>query len=278
MVKIQKKRSPLGQFIEERMHEVGIKRVAELARICGIDNSALYVMMSKEMAMQMKTAVRLGKALQCSPHEVRKHAKKMPGHKQKKCGYYDNQSMCFKCANAVPTRRTGCPWSKYGEEVEGWRVVVDKKRDGINSVWVQKCPLFNPDKDAPPMDPYELPDKAVYDLAQAITKKTAEDYFAVCKIEGENLRKFNNKLRTLSKFCGGPIDPDNHFWRKKRPEYYAKWMVKKDEPAPKPDSMVDCEVFFTSQYAQIISQADPVYIMNRIRKQVGLPKFEDFRR
>ena len=157
-------------------------------------------------------------------------------------------------------------------------MVVDKKRDGINSVWVQKCPLFKPDEDAPPMDPYEVPDYAAIDLAQAITKKTGEDYVEGCKLEAKYLRKFNDKLRTLSKFYGGPVEPDNHFWRKKRPEYYAKWLTKKDEPAPKPDKMIDCEVFFISEYAKLISQADPVYIMNRIRKEMGLPRFENLRR
>lgn len=52
---------------------------------------------------------------------------------------------CWSCANAVPSVRTGCPWSERFEPVPGWvarRRVVSRSR-GTYCTWkIIQCPRY----------------------------------------------------------------------------------------------------------------------------------------
>lgn len=59
-----------------------------------------------------------------------------------------NQTLCWDCANAVPSYRkgTGCSWSKHFKPVEGWtaektELPASYKRE-IASYLVIECPNF----------------------------------------------------------------------------------------------------------------------------------------
>lgn len=65
-------------------------------------------------------------------------------------------SICWYCANAVPSQHTGCPWSINFEAVEGWdaeitdelhrnEIGADSIAHGKHAYLVKDCPLFCPD-------------------------------------------------------------------------------------------------------------------------------------
>lgn len=65
-----------------------------------------------------------------------------------------NQTLCWRCANAVPDREgeCGCTWSRSGVPVSGWEAVRRDIRLGVlaegrksESYRVVKCPRFVPD-------------------------------------------------------------------------------------------------------------------------------------
>lgn len=37
-------------------------------------------------------------------------------------------TLCWECANAVPTLKTGCTWSEHGIPVDGWTAIDDTDR------------------------------------------------------------------------------------------------------------------------------------------------------
>lgn len=54
---------------------------------------------------------------------------------------------CWFCANAIPTPKTGCSWSKLFEPVKGWTAVpvkrlMQKKGTTTTSYHVIECPCF----------------------------------------------------------------------------------------------------------------------------------------
>lgn len=61
-------------------------------------------------------------------------------------------TLCWYCANAVPSRdgERGCPWSVEGNPVEGWSATgktIKCKRSGckdkmMQTFFVRKCPLY----------------------------------------------------------------------------------------------------------------------------------------
>lgn len=64
--------------------------------------------------------------------------------KTKKC----DRTLCWGCANAVPSYRkgTGCSWSKYFKPVEGWTAEKTELTGGYNqkvtSYLVSECPEY----------------------------------------------------------------------------------------------------------------------------------------
>lgn len=63
---------------------------------------------------------------------------------------HQSETLCWKCANAVPdSNGHGCPWSRSFEPVEGWvaepaSYISNRmgKRVEIQSYEVRSCPLF----------------------------------------------------------------------------------------------------------------------------------------
>ena len=65
-------------------------------------------------------------------------------------------SLCWYCANAVPSDVTGCPWSRDFDEVEGWEAIctdhlhrneigADSIAHGKHAYLVKECPMYLPD-------------------------------------------------------------------------------------------------------------------------------------
>ena len=65
-------------------------------------------------------------------------------------------SLCWYCANAVPSDVTGCPWSRDFSEVEGWDAIctdhlhrneigADSIAHGKHAYLVKECPMYLPD-------------------------------------------------------------------------------------------------------------------------------------
>lgn len=61
-----------------------------------------------------------------------------------------NQSICWLCANAVPSETTGCNWSREFKPVEGWEAELSTNK-WANDFWISqghdvyhvyKCPEF----------------------------------------------------------------------------------------------------------------------------------------
>ena len=59
-------------------------------------------------------------------------------------------TLCWKCANAVPSPATGagCSWSRHFKPVRGWDA-VPRPTDRSKSYFVRACPKFVPDGHAP---------------------------------------------------------------------------------------------------------------------------------
>lgn len=63
---------------------------------------------------------------------------------------YKEGTLCWECANAVPTSETGCSWSLDKTPVEGWSAIDDTERykryqtsKEIQRYWfVVACPEF----------------------------------------------------------------------------------------------------------------------------------------
>ena len=56
------------------------------------------------------------------------------------------KSLCWSCANAIPSSTTGCSWSQSFQPVSGWtairRDIYTGEINGTESYIVQKCPYF----------------------------------------------------------------------------------------------------------------------------------------
>ncbi len=59
------------------------------------------------------------------------------------------ETLCWRCKNAVPSKSSGCSWSREFKPVEGWtadrrdlKMGKEKIGDYIESYFVHKCPKF----------------------------------------------------------------------------------------------------------------------------------------
>lgn len=150
-------RTPLGDFIRERMDELGIKAQNDLAELSGLSITTLSVMMYKKTFLKDDTVEKLSHALQCEPWEIR--ARSLPKRTRRYEGLRCDPSatLCWRCQNAVPDRKGhGCSWSRSFVPVKGWTVTVrDKRQD--RSYTVLECPEFVPDEDPEPGGVTEAP-------------------------------------------------------------------------------------------------------------------------
>lgn len=66
-------------------------------------------------------------------------------------------SLCWACANSVPSKDTGCAWSRSKQPVEGWNAQLTelKVSEGlyVRSYFVTKCPEYAPDQKMMPKEP-----------------------------------------------------------------------------------------------------------------------------
>ena len=115
----------------------------------------------------------------------------------------------------------------------------------------------------------EITDIGARRLAAAIVKSTAQDYVRECKSDVKKRERYFDKMEILSAFYGEWIRPAQGSWREPRTETWARWA----SPQKKSSTMIQCEIFFTSEYGELLTEGDPVYIMNQIRKRTGLKPF-----
>lgn len=91
----------------------------------------------------------------------------------------DNQTetLCWKCRHSVPTLKNGCPWSKDGEEVDGWLAIRTPEREEVygrsRCYMVINCPMFQPDTKGQKMDGS---DNAFRSLGLAVVTQCVLDY------------------------------------------------------------------------------------------------------
>ena len=64
-------KSPVGKFIDQRMEELGIPSVKQLAKMTGLSFSGLSKIRNTEMAMKSNTVEALAKALKCDYWEIK---------------------------------------------------------------------------------------------------------------------------------------------------------------------------------------------------------------
>ena len=151
-------KSPVGKFIDQRMEELGIPSVKQLAKMTGLSFSGLSKIRNTEMAMKSKTVEALAKALKCDYWEIKDLTPdEAPPPRQRKgvpTQFHKRQTICWDCKNAVPEGKRGCSWSRKLEPVEGWKAIETEvtRIDGgmerqIKSALVIECPLFRPDAD-----------------------------------------------------------------------------------------------------------------------------------
>lgn len=134
----------LGKLIENRMDELGISNISDLARIAGISKSSIVRMRNEEHAINSRTVRLLAEALRCEEAEIQAL---VPEPKWK------SRTICWKCQNAVPDKHgRGCNWSRNLEPVDGWKAMETSviRYDGgvrreIMSALVVECPEFIPD-------------------------------------------------------------------------------------------------------------------------------------
>ena len=188
------------------------------------------------------------------------------------------ETMCWSCAHAVPTATRGCEWSRDGEPVPWWTATdtsekFDRYKCGKKGKYynVRECPKYLPEEPALEVD--EQNTEAIYRLADAIVISAATDYKEACKQEAERMNEYFDQMERFSVFYTGGgkrVRPSKKTWRKARTEPWAKWCDAKG----KPSRLTECEVFFTSEHGIMVTQGNPAYIMDKIRANAGLPKWE----
>ena len=146
----------LGKLIENRMDELGISNISDLARIAGISKSSIVRMRNEEHAINSRTVRLLAEALRCEEAEIQAlvpEPKWKPRRTNLEPQFQTSRTICWKCQNAVPDKHgRGCNWSRNLEPVDGWKALETSviRYDGgvrreIMSALVVECPEFIPD-------------------------------------------------------------------------------------------------------------------------------------
>ena len=155
------------------------------------------------------------------------------------------ESLCWSCRNSVPDRYgNGCSWSRDQIPVGGWQADYKKKHDSWHVI---SCPEY--DRDPPEMirPDMDTDTEAVDRLRTAIMKQAASDYARAIRLEAKRTKgsALERQLRRL-------YDRDRT-WR-----LYRFRRI--------PGSVTECERFFVSEYARILIDGDPDYIMTEIQR------------
>ena len=162
-----------------------------------------------------------------------------------------SESLCWKCANAVPDYSgRGCRWSRKLKPVDWWVAEwVDKNSQ--TSTWrVIECPEYEPDNGGWNLD--MTAEERVQDLANAIIVSAASSYKSLCAAE-VRIRKQHPAWQILRRLYGKKYG--NIYG-------YGYWGVD--------GKMHVQERFFHGEYAKSLTKANPVWIMNQIRAEYGL--------
>ena len=114
---------------------------AKLSEMTGIPLSRLHTRLSSQHAWASRDIYLIGMALGITPQDYHYYFRgfSSPG----------KDTLCWRCANAVPTEDTGCLWSREFKPVEGWDAeetsVLAKNKSGARhlvSYRVKSCPGF----------------------------------------------------------------------------------------------------------------------------------------
>lgn len=161
-------------------------------------------------------------------------------------------TMCWHCANAVPGPDRGCDWPRLGIQIG----TVDEA--GV----VVECQEFEPDR---PM--IYVDDDGVRKLAEAVLRSAAVHYHDCCEDEEAALAEWIESARALARFYGGEYRFDR-IWLGEDTACWVRWMRSSRNDVA---GLSKDEHFFTSEAALMYADADPVDVMNGIRRIVGVP-------
>lgn len=201
-------------------------------------------------------------------------------------------SLCWKCANAVPYKKTGCSWSRDLIPVEGWTAIQsgrvydyhDDKRENP-TYCVVECPEFSTKK-----CDFEIESDIAYkNLMNSVVLRAVVDYKTVMKKfytagedvlirDAKQLISMNEMLdyanRISARFRGRKTKEGYEMWhyisdftnvyRKKNKELFNRLTHSSDILSNK----FEIESFFKSERFIIFSDLDPDVVINTLKKSV----------
>lgn len=228
--------------IETLMHNAGIKNYKQLSDISGVSTSTIHTLTKKNRPVGKTAARKIAAALNCDISEI-KHTERT---KQQRKPQED--TICWKCANATPDNIHGCKWSRYGVPVDGW-TAIKTVRNQYESYRVIRCPEFEEDNETT----FDLQDEKFESLGSEVIRQAATDYRNLCEMEAFLLES-DPGLQTKRKLYGG--------------NKWCKWYkIEMQDP-----EIAIIERFFRSQLAELFSDVNCIYIMERIREITGLER------
>ena len=101
------------------------------------------------------------------------------------------ESLCWDCANAVPTETLGCTWSRFLEPISGWDAddTSGLFRYSGSAYHVNSCPLFV----AGASGASDKSDEAYISLGIAVVRQAAKDLISEYK------RNYNMRMRNQTR-------------------------------------------------------------------------------
>lgn len=159
-------------------------------------------------------------------------------------------SLCWQCANAVPTSdgKFGCEWSVHGLPVEGWVLNVVPDEDGIN---VKTCPEFIAEKDADFSD-VDYDTNGIRNLGIEVVRLACTDY-------RDGIEKWLRlKMRSVTRHT---------LYRNRYKHLYGK-TASKDKLKALWYQHGKNRAFLSSAYADSLSDFNCIYLRDEIEKMV----------
>lgn len=176
------------------------------------------------------------------------------------------RALCWTCRKALGD----CSWSDALVKVKGSH--MSPGAYGEESL-VDECPEYEKDDGRK----ISVNNTGVTALCGAIVLTAGKEYIEACTEEAKQMNLAFDELELLSKFYGPAKRPAPETWREDRTEPWARWSMV--ETPPKSSTMIQDELFFQSEWGHLVTDGNPVYIMNEIRKKAGLapikPRKED---
>lgn len=159
-------------------------------------------------------------------------------------------TLCWTCMNAVPDiNGAGCRWSRRGKPIDGWTADYIEKSCAEGSYMIKECPEYIKDTGEVNLD--TATGECLQNLANAIVISAARDFRSLCKTEARSRAVPGNMTRRVL--------------------YRGKWaMLYGHHYTGTIGRIRRAERFFQSEYARSLTDADPEYIMEEIKKEEGL--------